>query len=93
MITKLTEQQLTKLREIGNWKAIGERFVDPYIIAQCTRVLDARGERWAAAVLGRDISRRSLAVRNRPYLNNGEPFTLILADRAENDATFAEIIG
>lgn len=90
--TRLSEQQLVRLREIGYWKQIGERFVDPYVINQCDRVLERRGEVWAASVLGRDLSRRSMLVRNRPYLTGGEPYTLVLASRAEDGADFAAVI-
>lgn len=86
--TRLTPQQLVELRATGH-SAGQSPFVDPYIISQSLRVLDRRGERWAAAVLGRDISRRSLAVPARPYLRSGEPDTLVLADAAEDTAAIS----
>lgn len=67
----------------------GRRFVDPAVVHYCSRVLEARGEQWAAAVLGRDLTRRSVAVPNMPYLRFGEEYTLVLAD-AEEDAVALE---
>lgn len=83
--TSLSQTQLVALRRDGHEAALtGGVFVDPHVISQCEQVLDRRGEDWAASVLGRDISRRSLAVAHRPFLNAGEDHTLVAADRAED---------
>lgn len=83
--TAITEVRLVELREEG---IAADRdngpFPDPRVLHQCVAVLDRRGEPWAAAVLGRDISRRSLAVPRRPYLRAGEDRTLIAADIEED---------
>jgi hypothetical protein len=81
-MTLLTESQLVALRQQAQQQKT--RFVDPHIIARCCQILDRRGEVWARAVLGRDISRRSPGVPNRPYLRDGEPNALVLADTAED---------
>lgn len=59
-------------------------FVDPRMIHQCTTVLDRRGEQWAAAVLGRTLTRRSIAIPTRPYLQGSDPYTLVAADHEED---------
>lgn len=81
--TGLTEPQLVALRKKGF--AQRSYFVDPDVIAACCAVLDRRGELWATEVLGRDISRRSVAVRHRPFLRDGEEYILVLADAAEDE--------
>lgn len=83
----LSESLLVDLRAEGI--AQRSRFVDPVVIAKCSRVLDRRGELWAASVLGRDISRRSLGVPSRPYLRDGEEYVLVAADGAEDLAAIA----
>ncbi len=85
--TKLPEARLVALRAAGH--ARESRFADPTVLADCMRVLDRRGEQWAGSVLGRDISRRSIVVRSRPYLHRGEDCILVLADRAEDDRMLA----
>lgn len=87
--TALTEAKLVELRAEGYSRR--SRFVDPHVIHQCSLVLNKRGEAWAASVLGRDISRRSLAVPNRPFLRDGEEYALVLADRAEDDEVLAHL--
>jgi hypothetical protein len=87
--TSITPSRLTELRAEGLAKV--SQFVDPHVIARVGAILDARGEAWAAAVLGRDISRRSLGVPNRPYLRNGDEYTLVAADIEEDRARFAAI--
>lgn len=89
--TTLDEARLVELRATGRARA--GRFVDPAVIAECGRVLDRRGETWAASVLGRDISKRSLAVPRRPALREGEEYVLVLADQAEDAAAVEEIAG
>lgn len=91
-MTTLTQPQLTALRAAGHVKSRSERFVDPSVIGKVSRILDQRGERWASEILGRDISRRSTLVPSRPYLINGETYTLIYADEAETQAQFNNII-
>lgn len=80
--TQIPEPTLVELRARGH--ANISRFVDPHAVARCSKVLDRRGEGWAASVLGRDISRRSIGVPNRPYLNDGELWALNAADAAED---------
>lgn len=88
-ITEIPEPWLVELRRESH-NANGP-FVDPHAIAQCQRVLDRRGETWAAAVLGRELSRRSIAVPHRPYLNAGEEHTLIAADQEEDRLAIAHL--
>lgn len=82
MITQLPEPELVELRANGHSRRA--QFVDPTVLHACSEVLDRRGEDWAASVLGRDLSRRSVAVRSRPFLNAGEEYALVDADRAED---------
>ncbi|WP_231997413.1 hypothetical protein [Mycobacterium sp. 1245111.1] len=89
MTTSIPEARLVELRREGNAQV--QRFVDPDVIARCIEVLDRRGELWAAAVLGRDLVRRSLIRAGRPYLRAGEDYTLVAADRVETDCV-AEVI-
>jgi hypothetical protein len=84
--TTLPEAELVDIR--ASARAMAGRFVDPAIVASCGKVLDRRGETWAASILGRDISKRSPA-RNalggrRPWLNKGEEYVLVFADQAED---------
>ncbi|MBU8820876.1 hypothetical protein KL864_33975 [Mycolicibacterium goodii] len=88
-ITEIPEPRLVELRRES--QTAKRPFVDPSAIAQCERVLDRRGETWAAAVLGRDISRRSTAVPHRPHLNAGEEHTLIAADQEEDRLAIAHL--
>lgn len=87
--TRISEARLTELRRDGKSRDHG--FVDPHLLRRCTDALDRRGEAWAAAVLGRDISRRSLAVSHRPYLSAGEPHVLVAADAEEDLLTLADL--
>lgn len=80
--TGISEDRLVELRREG--KAADGPFVDPRVLQRCCDVLDRRGESWAAAVLGRDISRRSLSVPQRPYLLPGEDRVLVAADLEED---------
>lgn len=90
--TKIPAKALVALRAQGLANSRKSPFVDPYVIARCTAVLDRRGEPWAADVLGRDISRRSIGVPRRPYLIDGEPETLVAADVAETKLAFDELV-
>lgn len=87
--TDIPETQLMELRAAGH--ARQSPFVDPGVLQQCSSVLDRRGEEWAASVLGRDLSRRSIAVRNRPFLNGGEEYALVAADQAEDRLILARL--
>lgn len=80
--TFLTPERLAELAAEGRAQAARSRFVDPDVVAECKKVLRERGEIWAASVLMRDISRRSL-LGGWPWLEDGEMETLILANRAE----------
>ncbi|MCA2240546.1 hypothetical protein [Mycobacterium avium] len=87
--TRITEARLIELRRDG--KSCDHGFVDPDVLRRCTDALDRRGEAWAAAILGRDISRRSLGVPHRPYLYAGEPHALVAADGEEDLLTIVEL--
>lgn len=87
--TAICEPRLTELRAAG--VAARSRFVDPRTAHRLQSVLTQRGEKWAAAVLGRDLSRRSLAAPTMPWLNDGEMHTLIAADAEEDRIRFDEI--
>ncbi|WP_431897886.1 hypothetical protein [Nonomuraea sp. bgisy101] len=85
MRTALSPEQLVALAVQGSAEAAMNRFVDPCAVAHSKRILRERGEEWAASVLMRDLSRRSIAFPLLPWLEDGEMETLILADRAEWD--------
>lgn len=87
--TRITEARLIELRRDGKNRDRG--FVDPHVLRRCTDVLDRRGEAWAATVLGRDISRRSVGVPHRPYLYAGEPHALVAADAEEDLLTILDL--
>lgn len=92
MVTHIPESRLVQLRAAGiaDDRAAG-RFVDPRVLYRCTQVLDRRGETWAASILGRNLTRRSLAAPHRPWLNPGDAQTLIAADTEEDRATIAHL--
>jgi hypothetical protein len=81
--TTLSPEKLAELAAEGRAEAAKSRFVDPEVVAASKKVLRERGEVWAASVLMRDLSRRSLGVPALPFFYDGELETLILADRAE----------
>lgn len=83
MRTTLSPERLAELAAEGQAQAARSRFVDPCAAAASKKLLRERGEEWAASVLMRDLSRRSLALPHLPWLEDGEMETLILADRAE----------
>jgi len=85
LATAISETRLIELRREGQGsdRSAGP-FVDPGVLRRCGLVLDRRGELWAAAVLGRDVSRRSVGVPDRPYLNPGEDRVLVAADAEED---------
>lgn len=85
MKTTLTPEHLATLHAQGREEAGRSPFVDPCAAAKSKKLLQERGESWAASVLMRDLSRRSLAFPYLPWLEDGEMETLILADRAEWD--------
>ncbi len=87
--TDMPETKLVELRAAGH--ARQSQFVDPGVLRQCLSVLDRRGEEWAASVLGRDLSRRSIAVRDRPFLTGGEEYTLVAADQAEDNLILSRL--
>lgn len=88
--TQIAPARLVELRAEGRAK-VG-RFVDPTVLMKCRTVLTQRGERWAAEVLGRDLSRRSLLFPALPFLHGGEEYTLVAADQEEYEARFATIV-
>lgn len=89
MRTQIPQRRLTELR--AHEMAQQGRFVDPAMLHRCSRVLDVRGEQWAASVLGHDITRRSLAVPSRPFLHAGQEYTLVAADAEEDKITLAAL--
>lgn len=90
--TRIGEVRLVELRGEGkDADRAGGGFVDPKTIRRCLTVLDRRGEQWAAAILGRDLSRRSLIASHRPYLLAGEDHTLVAADREEDLISIAHL--
>jgi hypothetical protein len=90
-VTKLTEPELVALRAEGLSRR--SRFVDPAILSRCSAILDRRGELWAATVLGRPLTERSVLVRRRPTLRAGEEHVLVLANAAEDNAALARYEG
>lgn len=92
--TTLSEQRLVQVRAAARTATehASNPFVDPREIRHATQILDRRGERWAAAVLGRDLTRRSLATAQRPFLYTGECAIIIAADVAEDRAIADQII-
>lgn len=88
MKTVISERKLMELRVLGSES--NRRFVDPAVLRHCATVLTARGEQWAASVLGRDITRRSLIVSGMPFLRSGEEYTLVLADAEEDRVVLGE---
>ncbi|MEV1003435.1 hypothetical protein [Nonomuraea sp. NPDC050202] len=93
MRTTLSPEKLAELAAQGKAEAAKCRFVDPDVVAASKKILRERGEAWAASVLMRDISRRSLGVPHLPFFHEGEMETLILADRAEWDQLAAAAQG
>ncbi|GAA2411042.1 hypothetical protein GCM10010404_81190 [Nonomuraea africana] len=81
--TTLTPERLAELAALGRTLAARSRFVDPEAAARSKKLLRERGETWAASVLMRDLSRRSLLLPAYPWLEDGEMETLVLAEQAE----------
>lgn len=82
--SRLPDDVLIQLRAEGIAQAaVHLPFVDARAAARAKHLLRSRGEQWAMSVLGRDISRRSLACPTLPALEDGEIETLVLADHAE----------
>lgn len=93
-LTAIPEARLVELRRAGiEAERAGGGFVDPAVLSRCEKVLDRRGEQWAASVLGRDISRRSPSTnyRHRPYLSVGEDRALVAADAEEDRISIAHL--
>ncbi|MCA2247565.1 hypothetical protein JF729_07110 [Mycobacterium intracellulare] len=81
MKTALSPERLAVLHAEGHAKT--GRFVDPGSIFRVKRILQERGEDWAASVLLRDLSARSRLESRFPALRSGEETILVLADEAE----------
>lgn len=90
LVTAISPARLVELRAEGQTKI--QQFVDPHVMSRVTTVLGKRGEAWAAAILGRSISRRSILVPTMPWLRNGEEYTLVAADTEEDKARFIQMI-
>lgn len=85
MKTCLSTELLGQLACQGRAAAAASPFVDPTAASRARRLIEERGEEWAASVLLRDLSRRSQLRADLPWLHPGELETLIAADRAEFD--------
>ncbi|MDD4865685.1 MAG: hypothetical protein PHQ28_00705 [Mycobacterium sp.] len=77
----LTPERLAVIHAEGLAKT--GRFVDPGNIIRVKRILQERGEDWAASVLLRDLSARSRLAPRFPALRTGEETILVLAHEAE----------
>ena len=83
MKTTLTPERLAELHAAGRRQADESRFVNPVVILRAGQLLRERGEEWAATVLLRKLTRRSMINPGVPWLEDGEPETLLLADIEE----------
>lgn len=83
--TTLTAEQLVLVHAEGHVQRGTSPFEDPHTMSRYCKVLNRRGELWAASVLGRDLSRRSLTWG--PWLERGEAEVLVLADECESQRT------
>ncbi|MBG0818937.1 hypothetical protein [Planomonospora sp. ID82291] len=81
--TTLSPERLAELAAQGRAQAGRSPFVNPDTVAQLKELLRERGETWAASILMRDLSRRSLLFPHLPWLKDGEMETLVLANKAE----------
>ena len=80
--TRLTPAQMVHIHAEGiARRGLGD-FDDPAVVNKYRELLPRRGERWAASVLGRDLSKRSPA--GGPWLYPAEAEILVLADQVEN---------
>ncbi len=84
MATPIPEDRLVELRAAGTEMAARGKFVDPRMCHRAQQIIRERGERWVAAILGRDVSRRSVGVPNMPHLRDGDLETIIAADADED---------
>jgi hypothetical protein len=91
MKTILSAEVLAALHAEGRAQAALSRFIDPMAISRCRRVLTQRGQDWAQSVLLRDLARRSRLYPSMPWLEDGEPEILVLADAAEWKALSREV--
>lgn len=82
-MTILTPERIAELHVAGAEQASRSRFVDPVACSQAESVLHTRGEMWAASILLRNLTRRSLIRADLPWISEAEMYTLIYADRAE----------
>jgi hypothetical protein len=89
--TRLPERALVELRAHGHRSRA--RFVDPYVLQTALSVIERRGKDWVESVLGRPIDRRSRIDCRVPWLFDGEQYTLMAADRAEDKLATARILG
>ena len=84
MKTTLSPEELAKILAEGRALAdAGGRFVNPDTVYASIKVIRERGEEWAASVLMRELTRRSLSRPDLPWLEHGEMEALILANEAE----------
>lgn len=90
--TVIPSERLTELRVEARTRDRSP-FVDSHEIRACTEVLQRRGETWAAAVLGRELERRSLVNVRFPWLGGHELWLLIRADVEEDRVVFEQVVG
>ena len=81
MITTLSAEALIEIHAEGVLIRSTSPFEDPVTMHTYREVLTRRGEDWASSVLCRDLTRRSLTWG--PWLEQGEPEILVLADQRE----------
>lgn len=81
--TALSEQQVADAHAVGRRVDIATGPVlDPRVAARCLKIIDRRGELWAAAILGHRLDHG----RDRhPLLARIEPYIIVAADTAEPD--------
>ncbi|GAB36190.1 3'-5' exonuclease [Gordonia otitidis] len=89
--TAIPEPRLVAIRQAAKEAAAQSQFVDPHQCFRASRVIRTRGERWAAAILGRDLSRRSMSDPSLPHLTAGELEVIVAADTEEDRHAVAHL--
>jgi len=92
MRTRLSEQQLVRIRADAPAHVRESDFVNPWVAAESRRVLRERGEQWVESVLGRQLSRRSVFFPDLPWLAYKELHIIISADAAETRQDFSDVV-
>lgn len=82
--TTLSPETLAELHARGREAArTSGPFVDPHLVHLVKDLLRDQGEPWAASVLLRPLTRRSLIDGSWPWLEDGEMETLLMAAAEE----------